>query len=203
MLSTLDRLKIEKDRIEKLYNESLMYNFDQVYRKNLQSIYNNEIKSNNIEKINTIILQSKLNVRLLELEPLSKIRCDEIKRDCEFQNGFYDDLEYKEHLKEINELYFCKFKFVIGIDDFKVRIEMAAIIGIEDDIIKLINHDSFDGNIMVYFNDIKIDSRELQGNSGPSEDMIYSHFSHIFTDKDYFIFVYMNIIDSYMKSILK
>lgn len=200
-------LKIGLKLTKSLYISQLMKIYDQKYREQLERKYIDKINSNynnrNDEMIKNIILQSNLNVRLLELELPYRAKCQPIKRDCEFQTGFFEDNEYKEFLEKEYSKVFCKFKFVIGINDFKIRVEMSAIIDDENEETNLIYGGYFDGNILIYFNDIKIDSRELQGNSGDSEDMIYDHFKHIFDDKDYFIDVYGNIIGIYMEEILK
>lgn len=201
----------QKTKIDNIYKLTLMENYDQIYQKKLLDRYNkildisNKTSHNKTSKnIETIILQSKLNVRLIELEPLVRINCDQMRRYSEFQIGYFTDEEYKQKLSEFNQLVFCSFKFVIGINDFKIRVEMSAVIDSEGgDYISLIDNGNFNGNIKIYFNDIKIDTRELQGNSGPSEDMIYNHFSHIFNDKDYFLEVYLFIIFTYMEAILK
>ena len=191
--SKMEKIIYQKRKIDRAYKLKLMENYDQIFQMILEDEYS-ELLNN----------QSKLNIRLIELEPLIKLHCDQIKRYSEYQTGYFSDQEYEMEIGESNRLFFCNFKFVIGIDDFRIRVEMSAVIESEsEDCITLINDGDFDGNIKIYFNDIKIDTRELQGNSGLSENIIYNHFSHIFNDKKYFYEVYNFIILTYMKIILK
>lgn len=192
----LEQILEEKNMMDRIYTQYLINQYEKLYYKKIQENYNNSESMKDI-----LILQKQLNVRLLELEPLTKRKCDEIKRIGEFQNGFYDENEYVERLKTLDQLYFYNFKFVIGINDFKIRIEMSAIINPEDTF-KLIGKDGFNDNIMIYFNDQKIDSRELQGNDGPSVDLIYEHFTQVTNDRDAFYIVYDSIIKGYMHVIL-
>lgn len=191
-LLKMEKIIYQKGKIDRVYKLKLMENYDQIFQMILEDEYS-ELLNN----------QSKLNIRLIELEPLIKLHCDQIKRYSEYQTGYFSDQEYEMEIGESNRLFFCNFKFVIGIDDFRIRVEMSAVIESEsEDCITLINDGDFDGNIKIYFNDIKIDTRELQGNSGLSENIIYNHFSHIFNDKKYFYGVYHFIILTYMKIIL-
>lgn len=172
-----------------------MERYDRMYKEYLESKFKKK-EENNEAWLFQVESESMMNVRLLELEPLIRFKCtNPNSKDL----GMYDDKEYNEYLSKEDDYYFCKFKIVIGIEDVKIRIEMSSVLRLEEDE-NIIGENYFDDNIMVYFNDVKIDSREVQGNYGDSNKWMEEYFEREHNGASIY---HEDIILFYMKAILR